>query len=380
MVVNKHQTTKTRFVSLQFVTLLLVQMRSCFPRRRDTRGEDVVVGGPLDTQHPLHVDANLLWQMVDVNSTFTLYEEIGEGSFGTVYRGKHNPTGYELAVKVVDMDEENFGSLNNEINTLKRCKHHNIVSYFGSCSQADSIWILMDNHKLGSVRDVIERRNRPLKEKEVAYICREVLKGLEYLHSQDIVHRDIKSAHILMNDNGDIRLGGFRVSQMLQASSTLGSIAGTPHWMAPEITSKYTSKVDIWSLGITAIEMAEGQPPHADQKSAQAMLLIRQNSSPTLANQTNFGQDFISFVDACLIKDPDVRPSATELLKHPFIQKAKGPQVLKKLIKKDAKQRRSRGSQNVVLDRSAEKRKKKNKNKSKEISEIINFQPNKEVK
>jgi len=202
---------------------------------------------------------------VDAASTFTLFEQIGEGSFGTVYRGKHNPTGFELAIKIVQMDADNFESLTSEIAVLKRCKHPNIVNYFGSCSQGDSIWILMNHNALGSVRDIIERKKSPLKEKQVAFVCGEVLKGLAYLHNQNIIHKDLKSAHILMNESGEVSLGGFRVSERVMSSSTLGNIAGTPYWMAPEIsTAKYNTKVDIWSLGISAIEMAEGKPPYAD--------------------------------------------------------------------------------------------------------------------
>jgi len=311
----------------------------CLPRK-NTKGEDAVVGFPSDVQHNTHVDLNLDWQNVDVVSTFTLYEEIGEGSFGTVYRGKHNPTGYEIAIKIVDMNADNFDSLKSEINTLRRCRHPNIVSYFGSCSVGDSIWILMDNHKLGSVRDIIEKRIKPMKERQVAYICGEVLKGLDYLHNQNIVHKDIKSAHILMTENGEIRLGGFRVSQKLLTSASLKNIAGTPYWMAPEISStKYTTKVDIWSLGITAIEMAEGKPPYAELNHARAMHLIRQNSPPTLVNRTNWSPDFVSFVESCLIKDPQARPTAEDLLKHPFIQNARGWQVMKNLISQSTKDR-----------------------------------------
>lgn len=309
-------------------------MKKLFNKRKSIR--EIHVGPPQEVRHTVHVDVNFVWKIEDIVSDFTIIEQIGQGTFGAVHRGRHKPSGYEMVIKTVEIEaDDGTDSLKNEIEILKRCRHLNIVTYFGTCSYEGRLWVLMDYCAFGSVKDMMERLSRTLTEKEIASICAAILQGLMYLHSRhNIVHKDVKPANILMNESGEVRLGDFGVSEQLSSTLCLGSMAGTPHYMAPEISvsSNCTSKADIWSLGITAIEMAEGKPPYADQNHMRAMFLIRHKSAPTLKNLRKWSPEFTSFVEACLVKDPEARPSAEELLKLPFIRNAKGVSALKNLI------------------------------------------------
>jgi serine/threonine protein kinase len=209
------------------------------------------------------------------------------------------------------------------------------VSYFGSCATEKKLWILMDYCGLGSVRDVMETCKRTLTEKEIACVCAGTLQGLHYLHThfeQPIIHKDIKSANILLTEQGEFKLADFGVSQQILTTLCLGYLEGTPHFMAPEIgnASRFNFKADIWSLGITAIEMADGRPPYADINIMRAIHMIRRHSPPTLKDPKKWSKDFNDFISRCLVKDFDARSTAEELLQHPFILGAR-PQAMRDL-------------------------------------------------
>lgn len=291
------------------------------------------VGLPFNVQKKLHIDQSMNWG-ADPKEAFELIEKLGEGAFGVVYKAKLKETGFILAVKIMDVGDEKDDVMK-EIKMLKCCQHRNIVSYFGSCVQDEKLWILMDYCGAGSVRDVIESVEKTFNEEQIAHICADTLKGLAYLHKSSIIHRDIKAANILLTDYGEAKLADFGVSEQLTSTITKrNTIIGTPLWMSPEVIQGkgYNSKADVWSLGITAIEMAEGLPPNAEMHPMRAIFLIPMQPPPTLSEPNSWSREFNDFLSKCLVKNPEDRASAEELLNHPFIKGAKGPAVMIDLI------------------------------------------------
>ncbi|KAN0025672.1 hypothetical protein ACTFIU_010266 [Dictyostelium citrinum] len=272
---------------------------------------------------------------------FELIEEIAEGSFGTVYKGKHLPTGNIMAVKIIALDEdETFEDLVVEIDILNRCNHNNIVKYYGSWVKGDELFIAMECCGGGSITEIYQELNIPLNENQIAYVCRETLKGLEYLHHTNVIHRDLKGANILLTESGDVKLADFGVSGLLDKNSKRNTFIGTPYWMAPEVIENrsnpvpYDTKADIWSLGITLIELAEAEPPLSEIHPMKVLFQIPYRDPPKLKNQENYSKDFINFIQSCLQKDPNQRKTASELLKHPFVTNTKEKGVLTDLITK----------------------------------------------
>eukprot|EP01133_Synstelium_polycarpum_P013331 gene13331-15677_t len=259
----------------------------------------------------------------DPNDLFELVEEIAEGSFGTVYKGRHLPTGNIMAVKIIGLDEdETFEDLVVEIDILNRCNHNNIVKYYGSWVKGDELFIAMECCGGGSITEIYQELNVPLTETQIAYICRETLKGLEYLHTHGVIHRDLKGANILLTDNGEVKLADFGVSGLLDKTSKRMTFIGTPYWMAPEVIENrsnqvpYDTKADIWSLGITLIELAEAEPPLSEIHPMKVLFQIPYRDPPKLKSQETYSKDFINFVSQCLHKDPNQRKTAAELLKE----------------------------------------------------------------
>ena len=197
------------------------------------------------------------------------------------------------------------------------------------------LWLIMEYCAAGSVADLIKIRRHPLNETQIAAILYASLKGLEYLHETKKVHRDIKAGNILLNTSGQAKLADFGVSAHNFGTVTeLDTVIGTPFWMSPEVISKnkYNRKTDIWSLGITAIEMAEGEPPYSHIHPFRAMFAIKNNPPQGLTDPEKWSPEFNAFVSRCLTVDPKKRPSAKELLQDPFIKKNKGSAVLAELV------------------------------------------------
>eukprot|EP00742_Colponemidia_sp_Colp-10_P001119 GILJ01001209.1.p1 GENE.GILJ01001209.1~~GILJ01001209.1.p1 ORF type:complete len:451 (-),score=53.86 GILJ01001209.1:189-1541(-) len=273
---------------------------------------------------------------VDPSELFQLLEKLGEGSYGTVFKALHKASGEIMAVKKIAIESpEAFPSLRKEIAILKQCRSPDIVAYHGSYLKDNELWVVMEFCSAGSVSDLMKVCKEALSEDEIACISMHSLRGLDYLHTNKKIHRDIKAGNILLNSEGHAKLADFGVSATLEHTmSKANSVIGTPYWMAPEVIerSHYNSKADIWSLGITAIEMAEREPPYAHIHPVRAMFVIQKKPANSLTQPERWSPEFNAFVSRCLTVDPAARPSAKELLEDPFILKGNRRGVLSELV------------------------------------------------
>ncbi|KAL3139596.1 hypothetical protein ABBQ38_003915 [Trebouxia sp. C0009 RCD-2024] len=269
---------------------------------------------------------------------------IGRGSFGDVYRGWDQELQREVAIKVIDLEdvEDDIEDIHKEVSVLAKCCSPNITEYFASILMPGTTELLIIMELMAtSVSDLLE--DGPMQEETIAYILCETVTALQYLHSEHRIHRDMKAANILLSAQGDVKISDFGVSGQL--TGTLGyrrrTFVGTPYWMAPEVIESseegYAVTADIWSLGITAIEMATGAPPHADLHPMRVLFLIPKSPAPELEGP--FSASFKDFVTVCLQKDPTRRPSAEGLLQHAFLQNVQAPASLQKAISTHAARR-----------------------------------------
>ncbi|XP_078522336.1 TRAF2 and NCK-interacting protein kinase isoform X17 [Lissotriton helveticus] len=271
----------------------------------------------------------------DPAGIFELVELVGNGTYGQVYKGRHVKTGQLAAIKVMDVTGDEEEEIKQEINMLKKYSHHrNIATYYGAFIKKnppgmdDQLWLVMEFCGAGSVTDLIKNtKGNTLKEEWIAYICREILRGLSHLHQHKVIHRDIKGQNVLLTENAEVKLVDFGVSAQLDRTvGRRNTFIGTPYWMAPEVIAcdenpdaTYDFKSDLWSLGITAIEMAEGAPPLCDMHPMRALFLIPRNSAPRLKSK-KWSKKFQSFIESCLVKNHGQRPATEQLMKHPFIR------------------------------------------------------------
>lgn len=274
---------------------------------------------------------------IDPSEIFQVETKLGEGSYGSVWKAIDTRDQQVVAIKVLEIEgDEDTSELEGEINILKNCKSPFIVSYKGSFQKDGNIWIVMEYCGAGSICDLMSICEKTLNEDQIAVIMKMSLQGLEYLHNQKKIHRDIKSGNILLTDEGEVKLADFGVSaELTNTVSKRKTVIGTPYWMAPEVLSStaYDGKADIWSLAITAIELAVGEPPHSDVHPMRAIFLIPNSPEPTLPDPQNWSKNFNDFLKCCLVKDPSKRPSATTLLQtHPFITKAKSKAIISALV------------------------------------------------
>ncbi|XP_028303818.1 serine/threonine-protein kinase 4-like [Gouania willdenowi] len=265
---------------------------------------------------------------------FDVLEKLGEGSYGCVFKAHYKETGEIVAIKQVPV-ESDLQEIIKEISIMQQCNSPHVVRYYGSYFKNSDLWIVMEFCGAGSVSDIIRIRNKTLTEEEIATILQSTLKGLEYLHFMRKIHRDIKAGNILLSADGQAKLADFGVAgQLTDTMAKRNTVIGTPFWMAPEVIQEigYNCVADVWSLGITALEMAEGKPPYADIHPMRAIFMIPTNPPPTFRNPELWSEAFIDFISQCLVKNPENRATATQLLQHPFIKAAKPSSVLRALI------------------------------------------------
>ncbi|KAG4213509.1 hypothetical protein ERO13_A01G061500v2 [Gossypium hirsutum] len=273
-------------------------------------------------------------------SRFSQSELIGRGSFGDVYKAFDKELNKEVAIKVIDLEEseDEIEDIQKEISVLSQCRCPYITEYYGSYLHQTKLWIIMEYMAGGSVADLLQS-GHPLDEMSIACISRDLLHAIEYLHNEGKIHRDIKAANILLTENGDVKVADFGVSaQLTRTISRRKTFVGTPFWMAPEVIQNsegYNEKADIWSLGITVIEMAKGEPPLSDLHPMRVLFIIPRENPPQL--DEHFSRPMKEFVSLCLKKVPAERPSARELLKHRFIRNARKSQKLLERIRERPK-------------------------------------------
>uniref|UniRef100_A0A8C2ITK7 non-specific serine/threonine protein kinase n=1 Tax=Cyprinus carpio TaxID=7962 RepID=A0A8C2ITK7_CYPCA len=271
----------------------------------------------------------------DPAGIFELVEVVGNGTYGQVYKGRHVKTGQLAAIKVMDVTEDEEEEIKLEINMLKKYSHHrNIATYYGAFIKKsppghdDQLWLVMEFCGAGSITDLVKNtKGNTLKEDWIAYISREILRGLAHLHAHHVIHRDIKGQNVLLTENAEVKLVDFGVSAQLDRTvGRRNTFIGTPYWMAPEVIAcdenpdaTYDYRSDLWSCGITAIEMAEGAPPLCDMHPMRALFLIPRNPPPRLKSK-KWSKKFFSFIEGCLVKNYTQRPPTDQLLKHPFIR------------------------------------------------------------
>ncbi|XP_019618163.1 PREDICTED: serine/threonine-protein kinase TAO1-like isoform X2 [Branchiostoma belcheri] len=293
---------------------------------------------PLMKRHSKHADPEVaaLFAQDDPETIFTDLREIGHGSFGAVYYARNTRTCEVVAIKKMSysgkQQEEKWQDIIKEVKFLRELRHTNTIEYKGCYLREHTAWLVME-YCLGSASDIIEVHKKPLQEVEIAAICHDGMQGLTYLHNNNKIHRDVKAGNILLTEDGTVKLADFGSASIV---SPANSFVGTPYWMAPEVIlamdeGQYDGKVDVWSLGITCIELAERKPPLFNMNAMSALYHIAQNDAPSLSS-IEWSEEFRNFVDACLQKNPVDRPTAQELLGHIFITRERPRNVIIDLI------------------------------------------------
>ncbi|CAF4939873.1 unnamed protein product [Pieris macdunnoughi] len=264
----------------------------------------------------------------DPNEHWDMIGELGDGAFGKVYKAQHKTTAQLAAAKMCVLDnEDDLADFTVEIDILTECRHPNVVELHEAYFIDNKLWMLLEYCDGGALDSVMAELEKGLNESQIAYVCREMCKGLEFLHSMKVIHRDLKAGNVLATMTGGVKLADFGVSA--KNKSTLqkhDTFIGTPYWMAPEVVlcetfrdHPYDFKVDIWSLGITLIEFAQIEPPNHEMTPMRVLLKIQKSDPPTLEQPSRWTKHFNDFISKALVKDPEKRPTSTDLLKHEFV-------------------------------------------------------------
>ncbi|XP_042166877.1 STE20-like serine/threonine-protein kinase isoform X2 [Oncorhynchus tshawytscha] len=267
--------------------------------------------------------------------------ELGDGAFGKVYKAQNKQTGILAAAKVIDTKtEEELEDYMVEIDILASCDHHNIVKLLDAFYYDGKLWILIEFCAGGAVDAVMLELERPLTEPQIRVVCKQTLQALLYLHDNKVIHRDLKAGNILLSLNGDVKLADFGVSaKNTKTLQRRDSFIGTPYWMAPEVVMcetfkdrPYDYKADIWSLGVTLIEMAQIEPPNHEMNPMRVLLKIAKADPPTLMQPSRWSPEFSDFLRKCLDKNVDNRWNVAQLLQHPFLSTVTDSRPLRELI------------------------------------------------
>ncbi|KAJ7316309.1 hypothetical protein JRQ81_002471 [Phrynocephalus forsythii] len=278
---------------------------------------------------------------LDPNEVWEIVGELGDGAFGKVYKAKNKETGALAAAKVIETkNEDELEDYMVEIEILATCDHPYIVKLLGAFYHDSKLWIMIEFCPGGAVDATMLELDRGLTEPQIQVVCRQMLEALNYLHSKKIIHRDLKAGNVLLTLDGDIKLADFGVSaKNMKTLQRRDSFIGTPYWMAPEVVmcetmkdTPYDYKADIWSLGITLIEMAQIEPPHHELNPMRVLLKIAKSEPPTLSNPSKWSLEFRDFLKTALDKNPETRPSAAQLLEHPFVSKVTSNRALRELV------------------------------------------------
>uniref|UniRef100_A0A9J7YQL4 non-specific serine/threonine protein kinase n=1 Tax=Cyprinus carpio carpio TaxID=630221 RepID=A0A9J7YQL4_CYPCA len=291
---------------------------------------------PVRTGTPKDSEVSELFYRDDPEKLFSDLREIGHGSFGAVYFAHDVRSNEVVAIKKMSFSgkqsNEKWQDIIKEVKFLQKLRHPNTIEYKGCYLREHTAWLVME-YCLGSASDLLEVHKKPLQEVEIAAITHGALQGLAYLHSHNMIHRDVKAGNILLTEPGQVKLGDFGSASIV---SPANSFVGTPYWMAPEVIlamdeGQYDGKVDVWSLGITCIELAERKPPLFNMNAMSALYHIAQNESPVLASY-HWSDYFRNFVDSCLQKIPQDRPTSDVLLNHHFLSRERPHSVVMDLI------------------------------------------------
>ncbi|CAD5119689.1 DgyrCDS8282 [Dimorphilus gyrociliatus] len=266
---------------------------------------------------------------------------LGDGAYGKVYKARNKVSGLLAALKQVDIsNDDEVANCTIEIDILTECEHPNIIKLHEAFFWEDKLWMYIEFCEGGAVDRIMVDLEKPLSEPQIKYVTKEVCKALGFLHDKFVIHRDLKAGNILLTGDGQVKLADFGVSAKNTSKfKRRDSFIGTPYWMAPEVSrcewerqEAYTFKADIWSLGITLIEMAEIEPPNHELNPGRVALRVQKADPPKLQSRRKWSTDFHDFISKCLVKDPDLRPECSELFEHPFLKSVQDNRDIRMLI------------------------------------------------